>query len=270
MNIGFKLKTGHNDLNARRQKFGIGSAIFLILFGVIFSGIGLFSILNLGISSSWTRISGQVISLSRSSNGNSIMYSPVVKYVVDGKEYQITSSVSSSFMPVVGKEQEVAYNSSLPSQAKVAENISRTWWLWLFPIVGVTALIMTPILFVKSLRRSNAITNLIETGHRLQGILIDIQATGAEVNKKPFYKIIVAATNRSGTVQNYASDLLTGVEALFMVDFRITPIAIDVYADRTDPQKYYVDISDIPNLTPEGINKLIQRALKTTQPVLNT
>ena len=46
-----------------------------------------------------------------------------------------------------------------------------------------------------------------------------------------------------------------------MADFRNNPIAIDVYIDTTNPKKYYVDISDIPNLTPERIQELIKSAL---------
>ncbi len=104
----------------------------------------------------------------------------------------------------------------------------------------------------------------------MQGILTDIQSTGG--NNNGSYKIVISATNIAGVVQNYVSDSLNNIAGLAMADFRNNPIPIDVYIDPTKPQNYYVDISDIPNLTPERIAQLTQSAVKTAGPqtIMNT
>ena len=76
----------------------------------------------------------------------------------------------------------------------------------------------------------------------------------------------MSATDNTGVVQNYVSDSLNGVAGLAMADFQNNPILIDVYVDLINPQNYYVDISDIPNLTPQRISELIQAASQGMQP----
>jgi hypothetical protein len=104
---------------------------------------------------------------------------------------------------------------------------------------------------------------LVQTGQKLQGVMVDLQSQGTNNNG---YKIVVAADNGSGAVQNYVSDSLTGVGSLAMADFRTSPIPIDVYVDPSNPENYYVDISDIPNLTPERIQSLLQAAANAKRP----
>lgn len=270
MNIGFNSNMLGNGFRVKRQKFGVGSLIFLLLFGGVFAGAGFFAINSSRIDSNWQRTSGEVIDSSSRVSDGSTTYTPVVKYSVNGQEYQTTSSFSSSFAPAIGEKREVAYNPVQPSQAKIVEGAGTTWWLWLFPVIGVGILVIAPISFIRSLKRSSAINNLVQTGQKLQGVLTDIQSTGG--NNNGSYKIVVSATDNAGTVQNYVSDSLNGVAGLALADFHNNPIPIDVYIDPINPHNYYVDISDIPNLTPERITQLIQSATKTAQPqtIMNT
>lgn len=269
MNIQLNSNMLGNGFKAKRQKFGVGSLIFLLLFGAVFAGAGFFAINSSKVDPNWTRISGEVVDSSSRISDGSTTYTAVVKYSVNGQEYQTTSSFSSSFAPTIGEKREIAYNPSQPNQAKVVEGAGATWWLWLFPIIGVAILIIAPVSFIKSLKRSSEINNLMQTGQKLQGILTDIQSAGSNNNNS--YKIVVSATDNTGTVQNYVSDSIGGIGGLAMADFQSNPIPIDVYIDPTNPQNYYVDIADIPNLTPERITQLIQSAAKTAQPqtVLN-
>ena len=128
-------------------------------------------------------------------------------------------------------------------------------------------------MFVKSILRTRNIDKLVSGGHKLQGVLVDLQTQQSKNGAT--YQIVVAATGRSGTVQNYVSDPLSGVGGLAMADFQNNPIPIDVYVDPSNPKHYYVDISDIPNLTPERISQLVKMAADKqsqsathTQPVL--
>lgn len=270
MNIQLNSNMFGNGFKAKRQKFGVGSLIFLLLFGAVFAGAGFFAINSSKVDPSWTRISGEVVDSSSRISDGSTTYTAVVEYSVSGQEYRTTSSFSSSFAPTIGEKREIAYNPTQPNQAKVVEGAGATWWLWLFPIIGVAILIIAPVSFIRSLKRSSAINNLMQTGQKLQGILTDIQSTGGSNNNNS-YKIVVSATDNSGTVQNYVSDSIGGIGGLALADFRSNPIPIDVYIDSTNTQNYYVDIADIPNLTPQRITELIQSAAKTTQPqtVLN-
>lgn len=97
---------------------------------------------------------------------------------------------------------------------------------------------------------------MIQNGQQLQGVLVNINSSGSGSGSS--YRIEVSAVDPSGAVQNYLSDHLTGIGGLAMMDFRNTPIPIDVFVDPLDHRNYYVDVADIPNLTPERIMELLK------------
>lgn len=243
---------------AKRKKFGVDSLIFLVLFGAVFVSAGFFAINHSRVDSSWARTSGEVVDSLRSINEGST-YSAVVEYHVDAQSYRITSGFSSSFEPTIGETREVAYNPSQPSQAKIVESASTTWWLWIFPVIGLTVLIIAPVAFFRSVKRSKRIDNLLQTGQKLQGVLVDVQPIDSQAGT---CTITVAATDSSGVVRNYTSDVITGSRGFGLLDLRSNPVPIDVYIDPTNPENYYVDIADIPGLTPERIKELIEQAKK--------
>lgn len=253
------------NFKVRRQKFGIFSLISLLLFGAIFTVAGVFAIKSSKIDPNWTRISGEVVESSSRIDDGKTIYTPVVQYSANGQIYKVTSSIGSSFYPNIGDKREVAYNPTRPEQAKVVEGAGTQAFLWLFPAIGFGVLVLAPVLFVRSLRRSNKIKSLMQTGQKLQGVLVDIQSAGRSNNKNT-YRIVVSATDNTGTVQNYLSDELSGIGGLSMADFRKNPIPIDVYIDPTNSQNYYVDLSDIPNLTPERIGELIKSVVNMNKP----
>lgn len=262
MNIGFNsnMATG---FKTRRQKFGVGSLIFLVLFGAIFTGAGVAALKQTKIDPSWTRVTGEVVDLSSHTSDGSTTYSPIVKYEVNGRSYRVASSISTSSYPSIGEKREIAYNPSRPDQSKVVEGAGSTWWLYLFPAVGIACLVIAPVSFIRSVKRSGNINRLMQSGQKLQGILVDVQSEGS--NNNSGYKIVVSATDTSGTVQNYVSDSLAGIGGVAMADFRNNPIPIDVYVDPANPQNYYIDVANIPNLTPERIGELIKFATQNKQ-----
>ena len=248
-------------MNARRQKFGIGSFIGLFLFGAIFTVAGYFGIQSTKVDPSWTRVQGTVIDAEerRSSKGGTT-YAAVVEYTEGEETNNVTSSFSSSFYPDVGETREVSYNPAQPGQAKVVEGLGSSWFLYIFPIVGILCILLAPYYFVKSIRRGGEIKRLMQSGQKLQGGLVDIKDSPVVVNGVRSHILVVAATDNMGKVQNYESDYVTGVGTVAMEDLRNSPVPIDVYVDNANPKSYYVDISDIPNLTPERITELLKKA----------
>ena len=111
-------------------------------------------------------------------------------------------------------------------------------------------------MFIRSVQRDNKIKKLIQNGQQLQGVLVNINSSGSGSGSS--YRIEVSAVDSSGAVQNYLSDPLTGIGGLAMMDFRNTPIPIDVFVDPLDHRNCYVDVADIPNLTPERIMELLK------------
>ncbi len=254
----------------QRQKFGMNALVLFLVVGIIFAGVGLFGVIGTKIDRSWIKTSAEVVDFvkGRSTSKRAALDRPVFEYSVDGKSYRVASNIGSQFNPVIGDRGEVAYNPNQADQAKVVEGTSNWLFLLLFPLVGISFLIMGPVLFVRSLRRSKHISDLIRTGQKLEGILVEVQpANGINVqsgNKKDrdMYKILVSATDLTGIVQNYISDPVVNVGGLTMVDFRNNPISIDVYVNPTDSQDYYVDISDLPNITSQRVSELVQLAKK--------
>ncbi len=250
-------------LRAKRQKFGFGSMLFLMLFGVVFAGAGGFLYKSMQIDPAWTRAQGKVVDVSSSISDGSTLHTPVIEYATNGRNYRVTGNSSSSAYPTIGGAREVAYNPARPDQAKAVEGPGSKLFVLLFVVLGSGIFLLAPYLFVRSLKRSRHIDNLVQTGHKLQGVIVDVQSQGSNNNG---YKIVVAATDNSGMVQNYVSDNMAGIGALAMADFKTSPIPIDVYIDTMNPQNYYVDISDIPNLTPQRISELVKSAFNGQQP----
>jgi hypothetical protein len=250
-----------NGYKVRRQKFSIFALILMVVIGAAMLGGGILALQGERIDPTWTKVSGQTTSVKSTidSSGHNL-YTAVVSYQVNGQSYTIAAGSSSSIYPRIGGTKQVAYNPQAPANAKAIDGGALQLFLWIFPIIGVLFLILSPILYVRSLKRSNAIKNLVQSGQKLPGVLVDVRSMGSPDNQVTF-KIVVAATDPQGTVQNYTSDTMTGIGGLAMVNFRESPIPIDVYVDPGDPSKYYVDVSDIPNLTPDRIAELLKSAV---------
>lgn len=96
------------------------------------------------IDSDWARTTGQVVEIETRKSSDGSTRAPVVEFEVDGQKYQVKSRLSKSFsMLRVGSPYPVAYNPKFPSEAKTVEKLWNTWWLYLFPIIGVCLAILS-------------------------------------------------------------------------------------------------------------------------------
>ena len=250
----------------RRQKFGIGSMLLLIAVGAAFVGAGTFAMKSSAIDETWVRTNGKVVDTTSQISDGSTIYYPVIEYQVEGKNYRISGSGGSSFAPGIGSQKELAYNPQTPQVAKAVDGSGTKVMMGSFTVIGALLILAAPIFYMRSLKRSQKISNLTANGRKVQGIITDIQSMGGGNGGNNSYRIIVAAVDLHGGTRNYTSDPLEGIAGLAMADFRNNPIPIDVYLDPTDPENYYVDISDVPNLTPQRIQELIKSAIGKFQP----
>jgi hypothetical protein len=160
----------------------------------------------------------------------------------------------------MGEVRQVAYNPSNPDESKAVSGLGTRILVVGIPfVVGAFLCIFAPILLIKSLKRSFAIKRLQQTGQKVSGVVIDI------ISSKNGYAVVVGAPDNAGGVRNYTSDGVSGAGGFSLLDFRTHPIPMDVYVDTTNPNNYYVDISEIPNLTPERITELIAAAKNNFQ-----
>lgn len=248
------------NFKVHRAKFGIGSLLLTMFLGVMFLIPSLWVKSYLAVDKNWVETTGKVVDVAISRSGdNDLMYTPIVSYQVEGKTYTVGSGMSSSAYPKIGSERKVAYNPSDPAKAKqTGGDIVFVLLLLLFPVMGVAMIIIAVISFIRSIIRSSKIKSLIKSGTKLQGVMVDLISGGGGANS---YRIVVCAVSSTGQPQNYVSDNLQGIAGLAMTDFKNDPIVIDVYVDPYNPKKYYVDISDIPNLSADSISELVAKAI---------
>lgn len=133
----------------KNQKFGVAALIIVQLFGVLFTVGGIFFMYYAKVDPSWTKATAEVVALVDRSH-RQIPRWPIFEYSVNGQTYRVTSTFAKKPVPSIGAKVQIAYNPSQPSQAKMLENVSGWIFLALFPIFGIAAFIIAPILFVKS------------------------------------------------------------------------------------------------------------------------
>ena len=245
---------------AQRQRFSIGTLIFLLLFGGVFAYAGILVVNTGKIDASWQRVSGTIVDVSSYISKGSTIYTAIVEYHVGDQAYKVTSNFGSSMYPAKGGTREVAYNPAQPQEAKVVESGAAGLLPYIFPIVGIAVALFAIIFFIKSLKRESEIKRLMQSGQKVQGVLVDVQVANSSNSRRSSYKLVVAATDFSGTVRNYVSDSISGIAAIAMEDFRTTPIPMDVYIDSANPSSYYVDVSGVPELTAASIIDLLKKA----------
>jgi hypothetical protein len=244
----------------KRHVFGISILFFLELFGLIFIGIGVGFVSRTKIDPTWIRTQGEVVDIVEmpgSRRGPS--YYPVLKYLVNGQSYQFRREWSSSGYPVLGSKEEIAYNQNRPNQAKAVESIGGWIFLLLFPSIGAVMVIMAPILFIRSSKRSQVIKNLIQIGNQVSGVIARVKSVGGPKGINS-YKIIVSATDNTGVTKEYMSDRVGSYADLAVIDFHKNSIPAGVYINPTNPQQYYVDIDSMPDLTSLSRDAFMQLA----------
>ena len=247
------------SFKAQRKRFGVGGLIFIILFGAVFVGAGLLFVKDDLRSQGWTASPGVISAVNQSRNSDGqIMYTPTVSYSVDGESYTATQSYATGSSYSVGEKQTVHYNPSNPSEG-VIRTSGTNFFIYIFPLIGIAAIIFGIVSFIRDIRRSGRINALKSTGIKIQGVVTDISNGGSSNNSSS--TITVSAVNLNGQAQQYTSDAIGGIGIVGLADYQTKPVAIDVYIDGANPDSYYVDLDDIPNITPERIGSLLQSAM---------
>lgn len=120
------------------QKPSIVAGLVILLFGAVFSGVGLlFAVKSVDFMRDSAQTEGTVIRHDRSGNkGNRI---PIVRYTVDGQSHELRGEIGSNSPPAVNSKLTVIYKKAEPNQAQIDSFVQR----WLFPLIflGIGALV---------------------------------------------------------------------------------------------------------------------------------
>jgi hypothetical protein len=250
-------------MGVKRQKFGVFTLVMLMGIGAGFTLLGIPLVKSNKIDPSWTRVTGTVIRVNAVNGSSGTTYAPVVQYSAGGQKYEVANNFSTSSYPSLGSTRQVAYDPAQPQHSKVVGGIASNVLVYIFPAVGVAMLIGGPVLFIRSLARSKDIHSLKSTGQKVQGVITDVQSLGGNNSS---YRIVVSANDAAGQVRNYTSDVVYGIGGLSLFDYRSNPVPMDVYVNPANPGDYYVDVSEVPGLTPERIQQLIASATHPGMP----
>lgn len=247
-----------NIFKIKRQKTGLGSLVIFLGMGVVFIVPGYAIYSSSQPDPNWVKVEGSVIGNSSSISDGSTMYTPIVEYTAQGRKLQTTANMSSSSPAQIGGKREVSYDPTQPHVAKVTSSGMELLFVALFPIIGVLIIVIGLVSFVRSVKRTNEIKHLMNSGFKLQGIVTDIRASSVSRNNKSSSIVVVSAVDHTGAVRHFGSDALTGINRIALSGFQNDPIPVDVYIDMNSTEKYYVDIDDLPDLTSDKIAELLK------------
>jgi hypothetical protein len=132
-----------NDLarpgsSAKSQKSSLVAGLIVLLVGLVFGGVGVgFGIKAMSFSHDAGSTEGTVVRYDRSGGkGNTRV--PIVRYTVDGKDFE-TRGIGSNMPPALHSKVKILYKSADPNDAQIDSFVQR----WLFPLVfgGVGGLV---------------------------------------------------------------------------------------------------------------------------------
>ena len=227
-------------------------------FGVFFGGGAYTWIMSsVSVPTGWTVVMGQVSDVVESTSSDGTTYAPIVSFTQDGQEYLARTNFYSSSKPALGTERKVAFDPQNPEKNKVVGSLASLWVVVLGGLVGAVLFILGPILFINSMRRQKAIEELMRTGHKVTGVISNVRKTGSE-NNRDYFVITVTAPGMDAGIREYHSDAVVNIGGLMTVDYQSKPVPVDVYISTSNPELYYVDIDDIPELTRESLESYIK------------
>jgi nitrate reductase NapE component len=226
--------------------------VVTMMLGLMFLAVGGMGFMLSLPDPNWRQVNGTVVDISVSQGSNSLLYAPVVSYSVGGVNYRINSSTSTVLKPALNSTQTVIYNPINPSEARVKTANFIFLAIAIFPLIGLISFVFSIILIFKKITntRGKCIMKLRQNGNKLTGYIksIDVAMT---VNEVSIFKVQALVANAlNGQTDTYTSDLITGAEALALVDFFKNKTPIDIYIDPVNPKKYYVDIDSLNSINP--------------------
>jgi Protein of unknown function (DUF3592) len=223
----------------KRGSINFVFGIFLAV-GLIFLGVGLFLGLNtIRYNAAAVKTTGTVVDLLEKGNH---AFSPVVVYAdANGVRHRYISGVSSKPAGYrIGESVEIYYDPKNPDDASIAG--WREYFLSL--ITGVLGLIFSLVGLGYFVIRK--ISHSRHEQLKQSGLLLHADIVGVEINS------FVSVNNRHPFfIRCEAKDALTGMTSSFKSGFIWSDPRpaignnkkIDVYVDRNNSRKYYVDIS---------------------------
>lgn len=122
----------------RRGPGGLMGGCIGMIFGAVFIAVGMWMKPATGVDQ--TRTTGRIVEVeSKHKTGGGASYSPVYAYTVEGREYQIHSSVSSGSRPKIGQSVEITYSKSDPQDARRSDGVEGKFH-WFF--IGAGGLVL--------------------------------------------------------------------------------------------------------------------------------
>jgi Protein of unknown function (DUF3592) len=193
------------------------------------------------------RTVGTVIDLSRSEDSEgSVTYSPVVRFTVDGRTIQFTSSSGSSSPPSVGDRIEVLYDPDDPTDARLAGFLD----LWLFPLIagliGAGFITVSAIIIRRTRAPSAKDVEWLRThGRHVQGRSPRSVYCGDVTvqESSPFRVEVDVDEPERNQVRVLASEYVWFDPAPYLEDRE----SLDVYVDPEDRECYLVDVAFLPS-----------------------
>jgi hypothetical protein len=248
-----KFRLALKNMRERWSQTALSFLPMLLILGVPFIVGGIVLFRQSSIDSDWTRMEGTVVNATKTYGNADTDYLPIVRYTVNNETYTVRKTSSEDTLPAVGSKREVVYNPDNPVEAKVVQDGYEKFFYTLPISIGVVLFALILLLIAKTFRRSLAIVDLKQNGQKTRGILTEIPTRAGPASSTSSYKLIVSATSPEGSVQTYESEWLKGSGFIGLRHYQTKPMTFDVYIDPTNQEKYYVDTSGIPKLTPGQI-----------------
>ena len=193
------------------------------------------------------KTTAEVIELvSHQSNNNSIMYSPKLSYVVNGEKYFYTSNTSSSPSSYdIGEKVTVFYDPKNPNEIELDGlysyfgTLALTGMGLLFSIIGIIPMYL-------SKRKNKKEEWLKLNGKKIQAKLVGVtQNNFYQVNGRSPYVINAQFfDDPSNKIHNFKSEDIWFDPTQFIQNKE----TVDVIIERGNFEKYFVDVSFLPQM----------------------
>ena len=227
------------------KKILIGVIFFIIGAGLLVGDFYMIKSTTTFLSDS-DKAEGVVVNLvsSRSSNGNT-MYSPEVSFTdASNKNITFTSSISSSAPGyTVGEKVAVLYDKNNSQSAKINTFFQLWFGVMIMSILGAVFFLIGLLTVLSIIRKSGLKKDLL-----VNGIKILVKITSVENNsyrgQNATYQIVAQWLNPSDNqMYIFKSDDLNYDPTSYVSGKDIT-----VYIDSSNPKRYYMDISTLPQV----------------------
>ena len=241
-----------------------------LIVGVIFFLVGLFILVGdfyvtrgmLSFLSLSTRTDGKVTSIvqGRSSKGQ-YMYSPEISFTdAEGKILSFTSNLSTNSPNYkVGEAVSVLYNKDNHQDAKINTFFQLWFGTIVLSILGVVFFVIGLFVLIFKFRNIAKVKDLLANGTKISAKVISVKASDPSQNsfvsnRSSSFNYNVSQQQTFNIVAQWLNPQDNQMYVFESEDLGYNPESIisgkniDVYIDRMNPKRYYVDTSSLPKL----------------------